>query len=569
MKGLTLLFAVFSFQVGFSQLQFQERATDLGANFNYGTSTFGGGVSFVDFDNDGWDDLSYSSDETKKLHFLKNNSGIFSNITLQGVNHVGRAKQVLWVDYDNDGDKDLFVATIVGQNKLYENNGSMIFTDITASSGLFTNDLSTYGAAFGDIDNDGDLDLMLCNRESNVNNRNYLYRNDNGTFVDITQSAGINMASELSFCSSMFDYDNDGDQDIYLVNDKYSYMNRLYRNNSDGTFTDVSDISGTGISIDAMSGTISDYNNDGWFDIYVTNSDLGNQLLHNNGDGTFTNKASETGTEFFSFAWGAVFLDADNDTSLDLYVSGVLDGSSSMLSAAFYHNDGNQNYTIPPNIGFGTDTEKSYSNAIGDINNNGKPDIVVMNHESDYFLWENQTNTTNNWIKIKLEGVVSNKDGIGNRIEIHANGQSQYRYTLCGEGYLGQNSNYEFVGISDATNIDYIKVTWNKTGVVETINNIQPNQAITIQEGNGVLSTTNEELQGFSIYPNPSADGVYQINGKKSSIMKVSVFDFQGKHLLNELTTDNQINLSVLSNGIYILKIRIGDKTLIHKVIKN
>jgi len=150
-----------------------------------------------------------------------------------------------------------------------------------------------------------------------------------------------------------FDYNKDGFQDIYLANDKTDNINRLYKNLGNGTFEDVSVASGSGIAVNAMTTTLGDYNNDGWFDIYITNTQSsqagnGNVLLKNNGDGTFTNVAEETGTTFNSLAWGAVFLDADNDTLLDLYVSGGFDGSiGSFLSAAFYHqqNDGTICYT--------------------------------------------------------------------------------------------------------------------------------------------------------------------------------------------------------------------------------
>ena len=120
-----------------------------------------------------------------------------------------------------------------------------------------------------------------------------------------------------------------------------------------------------------------------------------------------------------------------------------------------------------------------------DINNDGKPEIVVVNDTDNNFLWQNNTSNQNNWLKVKLEGVISNRDGIGNTIEKTTNGQSQYRYTLAGEGYLSQNSFYEFFGMGNATEVDYVKVTWTATGESEIINNIAANQAIIIKEGSG------------------------------------------------------------------------------------
>lgn len=553
-----------------SQVSFTESAISHGIDVSYVGSTFGGGVSFVDFDDDGWDDISFTSESGEELIFFKNNNGSFARVTFTGVSNTNESKQITWVDYDNDGDKDLFVTSIVGTNKFYRNDGNMSFTDISSSIGFFQDDLFTYGASFADIDNDGDLDAFLSNRDGvNENQRNYLYRNDNGTFIDITQSAGISMDNHLSFCSIFFDYDNDGDQDIYISNDKPIYKNLLYRNNGDATFTDVSDDSGAGIEINAMSTTIGDFNNDGFFDIYVTNTPQGNALLKNNGDGTFTDVADSTGTIFDSVGWGAVFLDADNDTLLDLYVSGNFDENMpSFLSAAFYHQETSDNFVIPSNIGFDNDLSVSYCNAIGDINNDGKPEVVVSNDTDKHNLWENTSNNTNNWLKVKLEGTVSNKDGIGNKIEIRANGVSQYRYTLAGEGYLSQNSNYEFFGLADATNIEYIKVTWNTTGQVETINNVQPNQTIKIQEGNGVLSTTENELSKLNLYPNPSTSGIYKLRTSLHSDIQVEVFDLQGKLLQNVAVVNNQLDLSNLSNGIYLVRLKTDTYSIVKKLIK-
>lgn len=555
-----------------AQISFEDVADDIGTAYSYGSSTWGGGVSFADFDNDGWDDLTFATEEGTEIYFLKNNDGNFSSITLNGISNTFKTKQVIWIDYDNDGDQDFFVTGFEGVNKFYKNDGDMNFTDISSSIGFFETDLFTYGVSFADMDNDGDLDAFISNRDGVADDqRNYLYRNDEGTFIDITDSAGLSMSSHLSFCSIIFDYNKDGFQDIYISNDKPDNLNILYKNNGDGTFDDVSEYSGAGIGINAMTTTIGDYNNDGWFDIYITNTPEGNELLRNNGDGTFTNVAEATATTFNSVGWGAVFLDADLDGLLDLYVSSDFDGSvGSFLSSAFYHQQNNETFIIPENIGFEEDTRKSYTNAIGDIDNDGKPDIIVGNDIEPNFLWSNKTVNENNWLKVKLEGVISNRDGIGNTIEININGQSQYRYTLAGEGYLSQNSFYEFFGMGNAIEVDYVKVTWTTTGESEIINNIAANQAIIIKEGSGILSSVNNlKDTKFAVYPNPSANGVFKILVANQEIVSLQVFDISGRLITKkiDLKNNDQINLSQYQKGVYIARFSSETKNEVLKII--
>jgi len=569
-----ILFLVFLFFISnvSAQISFEDVANDIGTAYSYGTSTWGGGVSFSDFDNDGWDDLTFATEEGTEIYFLKNNDGIFNSVSLNGISNTFKTKQVIWIDYDNDGDQDFFVTGFEGVNKFYKNEGDMNFTDISSTIGFFQTDLFTYGVSFADMDNDGDLDAFISNRDGEADDqRNYLYRNDEGTYIDITESAGLSMSSHLSFCSIIFDYNKDGFQDIYISNDKPDNLNILYKNNGDGTFDDVSEYSGAGIGINAMTTTIGDYNNDGWFDIYITNTPEGNELLRNNGDGTFTNVAEATATTFNSVGWGAVFLDADSDGLLDLYVSSDFDGSvGSFLSAAFYHQQNNETFSIPQNIGFQDDTRKSYTNAIGDIDNDGKPDIVVGNDIEPNFLWANKTVNENNWLKVKLEGVISNRDGIGNTIEINIDGQSQYRYTLAGEGYLSQNSFYEFFGMGNATEVDYVKVTWTATGETEIITNIAANQAIIIKEGNGILSTENNlKDTAFSIYPNPSSNGIFKLSVLNQEKVSIQVFDISGRLITekNNLRDNDQINLSQYQRGIYIARLSSETKNKTLKLV--
>jgi len=571
-----IIFLIFS-NLSYAQLAFDDVAAQIGVDYSYGDSEYGGGVSFADFDNDGWDDITYASENGVDLYFFKNTNGAFNLVTFNGISNTSKAKQVIWVDYDNDGDKDFFVTAIEGKNAFYSNDGEMNFTDISSTIGIFQTDLFTYGASFGDIDNDGDLDLFISNRSPE--DHNYLYRNDSGIYVDITGTSGISLEGQLSFCSIFFDYDKDGLQDIYVSNDKEENINRLYKNLGDGVFQDVSESSNAGVDVSAMSTTLGDFNNDGWFDIYITNTPFsqvssiqGNVLLKNNGDGTFTNVATETGTSFDSVGWGSVFLDADNDGLLDIYVSSSENGNGSLISSAFYHQQDDETFTIPQDIGFNTDLRESYTNAIGDINNDGKPEIVVGNDTDNNFLWQNNTLNENNWLKVKLEGVVSNKDGIGNTIEINVDGQSQYRYTLAGEGYLSQNSFYEFFGTGLSNLIDYVKVTWTSTGATEIFNNIEANQSITIKEGIGILNDNNYIVEDLlSIYPNPSNDGVFKLSTKNNESNTLKVYDLSGRLIfkVKNLKNNDEFSLNHCKKGIYVANLSSGKKSSTIKLVLN
>ncbi len=570
MKALKVIIGIFilfsSNLIG--QIQFSEEASLLGCgDSSYGLGWLGGGISFFDFDNDGWDDLTVSSESGDPVRFFKNNGGNFSEITFNFFSDpLFETKTVQWVNFDNDDDYDLFVTSNTDDNRLYKNNGNMEFEDITITAGLNVLENSTFGGSWGDFNNDGLLDLFICSRAA----QNYLFKNNgDSTFTNVNDIAGIENVNYFSLCTAFFDYNNDGWQDIYVANDKYDTANLLYKNNGDGTFEEVGEESGTNISIDAMSTTIGDYNKDGWLDIYVSNTINGNVFFKNNGDGTFSDIATENGTLFESVAWGSMFIDAENDADLDLYVSGELDGATSFLPSAFYENDGTGNYTIPLNAGFENDLGRSFSNAMGDINNDGYPDMTVLNYEPhDVFLWKNVSPQINNWIKIKLEGVESNKQGIGSWIEISVNGNKQYNYTLCGEGYLGQNSAYEFFGIGTSTNIDYIKVTW-LSGVVDVIENPTINEHITIIEGDLLSAEDEFYLKNTTlIYPNPGDAFTINIDQLVNNI-KLNVTDITGKLILKKELNEmnNKVNMKNYNGGVYFFNFISNNSVFTKKVI--
>ncbi len=508
MKFAFLISCFFFIRLGNGQVSFERNFLEsIPTEITYGTivkTGLGPGISFVDYDNDGWDDITLPASGNRDFQFLKNMGGFFELQQLPISSNGLQTRQTTWVDFDNDGDNDFFATSESGQCWFMENIGNGAFIDILETSGLPTMEIPYWGASWGDYNNDGFLDIFISVRDPLQEKYNLLYHNNgDGTFTDITQQAGLHTSGFITFCASFFDYNNDGFQDIYMANDKCITPNILYRNNGDGTFDDVSEQAGVNVYMSAMSTTIDDYNNDGWLDIYVTNfyppfeenATVGNAFLINNKNGTFSNIALENGTRFDSIGWGAAFFDADNDTDTDLYVSGSLDGMGERISAAFYENDGEGGFTVPEDSGLQNDIEISFGNAIGDIQNDGLVDIVVVNtNDLPISVWENKTNTEHNWLKVKLEGTVSNRMGIGSFIKIGlGNGDAiLHRYTLCGEGYISQNSTSEFFGIGDAEVIDYVEVTW-LSGIKDRIENITGNQLLYIVEGSYPVGDTEEE----------------------------------------------------------------------------
>jgi len=469
---------------------FSEVATSIGINDYFGAGFAGGGISCVDFNQDGFDDLTLGTEAGREVAFYVNNGGVDYTQLLLPISDVSHQKQILWVDIDNDDDYDLFIAAYQAHNKLYRNDGNNNFTDITISSGIAQNNGETYGTIFGDVNNDGYLDMFISNRD---NTPSLLYRNNgNNTFSDVTVSSGIDPSPSLNFCAVFWDYDRDGDLDLYKINDK-NFENQLYRNDGAFIFTDVGSATGANVLMDAMGGAVGDMNNDGLTDIYITNTDIDteinpnivvdNLLLKNNYPLPFPNLQSTSGTDYNRWCWGATWADVDNDGWQDLYVS---NGGSFVPDSQniLYFNDGDETFTPQNFDDMPNDDNSSFSCSTFDYNNDGGMDFIVLNGGTvNFSVWENNIINSNNFVKLELEGSTSNKDGIGSWIDVYAGTDVYTRYTHCGIGYLSQESLNTHIGIGTHSSIDSIKVRWS-SGVIDKIEDPSINQKITMVEGN-------------------------------------------------------------------------------------
>ncbi|MDX1479729.1 MAG: VCBS repeat-containing protein, partial [Saprospiraceae bacterium] len=433
-----------------SAQEFDEVAGSYGVSVGYGVMTFdgAGGISTVDFTGDGLDDLTFASAVGRELYFFENTGTGMNLIDPPLVVNTDEVRSVLWLDYDNDGDLDFFLTAYGAPNRLYENTGNLVLVDVTAAAGLPVDSASSTCAAAADYDRDGDLDLYVGNYgflpggPPPPPDTNFMYRNNgDGTFTDVTGFTGTADSTRQTLAATFFDYNNDGWEDLYVANDRDSFRNALYHNNADGTFSDVSVISGTDITIDAMNVGVADYDNNGYLDIYVTDTQE-SALLKNNGDGTFTDVAAATGTLFNRLGWGGSFVDFDNDLDFDLYVGCSI--PIFPLPNGFFINDGTGNYSEPYQATGGLqgiDYVRSYANAIGDFNNDGKYDLVVCNIDPHPFhIWENIDTNSNHWFKLKLIGTSSNRNAIGAWIEVWIDGQKYLRTTHTHQAFMAQYS---------------------------------------------------------------------------------------------------------------------------------
>ncbi|MEM7657898.1 MAG: FG-GAP-like repeat-containing protein [Bacteroidota bacterium] len=574
---LVLLLANLSVALG--QISFTEVGLQLGVNHDFDGTNPGGGVSFFDFDKDGWDDLTFATEFGEQIFFYRNVQGThFQRIWPSPIADISHQMHILWVDYDNDGDMDLYF-TAEGPNRLFRNEGALQMVEVTAEAGLPLEDFSSYGAAWADYDRDGWLDLYWVDRGTfnGQDLANRLYRNQgDGTFVETTFTTGARDPFKAPWCVGFLDYNNDLWPDIYVAQDKLK-SNTMLRNLQNGTFTDASLFSGTAIQMKAMSVTVGDYDNNGDFDIYVTNTAEGNVLLKNQ-NGMYMEVASQAGVEFFGNSWGAVFTDVDNDGDQDLYVSGSDIGYDPVSrSAAMYENLGDGTFAIVE-TGLEGDTVLSHANATGDFNHDGYPDLVESNtFPYPSFLFQNNGGS-NHWINIGLQGVWSNRDGIGTRIDLYAGGNTYHRFTQCGIGFQGQNGFGELFGLGSQTNIDSVVLSW-PSGLTNTHYDLSIDRAHILIEDTTSLATSiaaDSWVKAVDVFPNPVTQTLnWHIQLAQSQAISLRLRDMQGREIwfapavLPALESRGTLDMSSLPAGCYLLEIHAVDgQRYYHQVLK-
>jgi hypothetical protein len=504
--------------------------------------TLGSGVAIADYDNDGDQDIylptAQTTDDWLAGHkpasnalYRNNGDGTFSDVAAAaGVDLSAWSLGAYFVDVDNDGDKDLFV-TNWGSNVLYVNNGDGTFYDGTAAAGLGGHAVWSASAAFGDLDLDGDLDLYVANyakyslldpphggdkitwRGMRVlmgpiglkGEADQLYRNDgDGTFTDVTESAGMTPPEPHYGLGVVFsDLDRDGDPDIFVAND--SMANYLWRNEGSLRFTDVSLAAGVATNQNAveqagMGVDAGDYDEDGWVDLVVTNFSHDFNTLHRNlGELLFTDATySANFSDSYSYlVWGVKFTDYDLDGRLDAFMANghtysILETNSqadtTYKQANSIYRNRSEGVFEPRGAAAGPGfevLESSRGLAIGDLDGNGAPDLIVTNIDAAPTILINRAEQQAQWLHVALRGTRSNRDGVGARIELTAGGRTQFREVNPFGSFLSQSSFDVMFGLGQATTAERIVVRW-PSGVIDEIEAVQAGRRVTIVEGEGL-----------------------------------------------------------------------------------
>jgi hypothetical protein len=506
--------------------------------------TMGAGVAWIDYNQDGLLDAFFvNSGYTPYFHpdkppqpalYRNNGDGTFTDVTEQaGIRTDGTFFfGVAVADFDNDGFPDVFM-TGYRHSVLYHNNGNGTFTDVTAKAGVGDDGAWATAAGWFDYDRDGRLDLLVtnyvqfdedhpiscgenkrgyrayCHPDSFAGNSPRLFHNNgDGTFTDVTKKAGLLNNDGKSLAVVLADLNNDGWPDIFIAND--TQRNFLYLNNGDGTFSDLSYTSGAGFSEEGkpeagMSADAADVRNSGLYDLYVSHLDFElNRYYRNNGDGTFTDATIPSGlgqTNYRNSSFGARFFDFDNDGWRDLVVTNghILDnialyhpGVGYAEERKLYRNLGNGKFADVTNTQDAAFREPRVGRglAVGDFDNDGWLDLLVGNNGEDAQLFRNEGGSEaaaskNHWLGVHLIGTKSNRDGIGAALKITAGKLISYDQAKGGMSYCsGQDPRIHF-GLGSNTKVDIIEITW-PSGAHEILRDIQANQLITIQEGKGL-----------------------------------------------------------------------------------
>ena len=463
------------------------------------------GQAWGDYNGDGWIDFYVTDNNGPNTLFRNNGNGTFSVSSLAEIVALPDAFSggASFVDYDNDGWRDLYVVNW-GANVLFHNEGGQGFVDVTEQAGV-GNEANGQTASWGDYDNDGFLDLYVANWSCYpkcgrpfTGESDRLYHNDgDGSFTDVSHFLK-SKRDGAGFVASFTDYDNDGDQDIYLVNDEFIYQNgnALWRNDGPGCdadttvadvtvghcFTEVSTEAGADTQVMGMGLATADYDNDGDFDFYFSNAGP-MTLLQNQGDGTFQDVAQRAGVDVpKGIAWGTTALDYDNDGWQDLYVAVMTTADHRGIPAnPLFHNNGDGTFTRVSSGSGASDVGPTMGVATADYDQDGWVDLLIGNKDNGYSLLRNQTGEQidHHWLTLELiGGGPINRDAVGARVTIQiGDGVKQMREVQNGSSLGAGNELALHFGLGTAVSISKLTVQW-PNGRIQHFENIPADQRV-------------------------------------------------------------------------------------------
>jgi hypothetical protein len=494
----------------------------------------GAGCAFLDYDNDGWMDIYFVNSGKSSFYtpvhplrnalYRNNRDGTFTDVTEKArVPGGGYGQGVAVGDYNGDGFPDLYV-TQCGRNILYRNNGDGTFTDVTDAAGVGAGGWST-SAVWFDYDNDGRLDLFVCQFAQFELSRgcatdaagvhhycipttfnpepSWLFHNNgDGTFTDVSKSAGIAEHLGKAWGVVAADVNNDGWMDLFVSNDTVPnclYMNRGGKFEDKGLEADVA-YSRDGRARSGMGVDAADFNQDGWMDLFVANIDEEVfSLYQNNGDGSFDDVATQVGigmpTRWMS-GWGLKFLDYDNDGDLDLIAANgfpdeLLQEASGRIQwrqrLLLFHHEGKIFRDVSAESGPAfSRTFPARGLAIGDFDNDGGVDVLIVPNDEAPLLLRNQAGRRNNWLGVHLIGRKCNPDAVGARVSYQAGDLKRSRVKVGGGSFLSSHDPRMVLGIGQRPKIDSVEVNWPMPGgATERFSDLPLNRYITIVEGTG------------------------------------------------------------------------------------
>ena len=470
----------------------------------------GGGLAVGDFDGDGVQDLIVAGGEGAPLRAWRGGGDLtFTEVDL-GLPDYGAEKAIAAADFDNDGDLDLFVSVVEGTSRLLRADGPFQFVNVTKGAGIQQAAGSwDMDVQWGDVNGDGWLDLFVGRYDSWNNSGSLLYLSDgDGTFTLAPQAGGASGAdfvntknaekvvSGANLGTRLFDMDMDGDLDLFVANDRGYGGNEwfcAFLNDGGGHFSDVTLDVMDPVQANGMGIAIADLDRDGTFDLYVTNT-LSGHFLFSNHCSHLTDVAASKKAALNQSGWGVVAADLDQDGWEDLYVTHDVNAPPGWN--ALLHNQQDGTFV---DVAWQSDASlgstDSATVAAGDLDGDGDPDLVVLNQDSPVRVLRNDTDG-GHWLRVRLVGTTSNRDGLGALVELFVGSQRQLRQPASTAGYLATSQLGAHFGLGGAALVDRVVVRW-PTGTTQVIEGVAADQVLTIiEQQTGGAAALGAELCG-------------------------------------------------------------------------